>query len=98
MEESKNQNSNKDSSSSSDSSSETSSYKDSDEEKMLGSKIKMAGKDLDLESATSSDEDILDEEEGPIPVSYVKTAHEVNPEEVEKVGPKFDQQKLDELD
>ena len=76
------------------SSSETSSFHDSDQEKVLGDKIKLAGKgDLELESASDSeDEDILeslDDEEGPVPnlpVSYVKTVHEVNPEEVEKVG------------
>jgi len=61
----------------------------------------MAGKDIELMSASEEDsgmEDMLDLEDGPIPMSYVKTVHEVDPEQVEKVGPKFEQVKLDDLD
>ena len=54
----------------------------------------MGDKDLDFESDVSD----LEDDEGPAHNSYLKTAHEVDPAEVEKVGPAFKQIKLDELD
>ena len=91
-----------------DSSSETSSYKSDKkgrDENILMGKMMIDGKEMELESASSSeDEDSdspvidLDDEEGPVPTSYVKTAHEIEPEEIEKVGPQISQIQLDDID
>jgi len=75
------------------SSSETSSYH-SEGENILGNQYKGDGKDFDLESAS----DMSDEDFG-VPTAYVKTAHEIDPKEaVEKAAPKFDQDRMDDLD
>ena len=44
------------------------------------------------------DLDALDEDGETGPKSYLKTQNETNPEDVENVGPKFEQVKLDDLD
>ena len=58
------------------------------------------GKEMVLESASDSSEEEegdlgepidLDDEEGPVPMSYVKTTHEIDPEDIEKVGPALKQ-------
>ena len=92
-----------------DSSSETSSYQSSNDAKdkdILKNKMMIDGKEMVLESASSEDEDVngdegpmdLDDEEGMPATSYQKTAHELDPEEIEKAGPEIKQVKLDDLD
>lgn len=67
------------------------------------------GKDYELASNSSDESDLsglcgdidldeMDEDGETGPKSYLKTQNEINPEEVEKVGPKFEQDKLDDLD
>ena len=67
------------------------------------------GKDYELASSSSEESDLsalcgdidldaMDEDGEHGPKSYLKTQNEINPEEVEKVGPKFEQSQLDELD
>ena len=70
------------------SSSETSSYHS------LGNEVNIDGKKFELESA--SDEGDLDMEDGPVLTSYLKTKNELDPTEIEKVGP--EKVVLDDID
>lgn len=73
---------------------------------MGSKKIMVDGKMIELadeEGQSSSEEESgniidIDEEEGPVSNTYTKTTHEVNPEEVEKTGPKLEKIELDDLD
>ena len=41
----------------------------------------------------------MSDEDFGVPTAYVKTAHEIDPKEaVEKAAPKFDQDRMDDLD
>ena len=68
-------------------------------------KMMIDGQQMELESATSSEDESsdsnvidIDDEEGPVPTSYIKTAHEIEPDEIEKVGPQIKQTQLDDVD
>ena len=62
----------------------------------------MGGQDIQLGDLSEDDlEDLIgmeEDDEGPSSYIKFKTPNELPPEEIEKVGPKFEQTKLDDLD
>lgn len=86
------------------SSSETSSYHSENSKGVLGKEMVINGVRMDLGDLSEEDEedlaalDIDGEAAGPNSYVRFKTQNEINPDEISKVGPKFEQKKLDELD
>ena len=90
--------------SSDESSSETSSYHSENSNGKLGSRMVINGVNMELGDLSEEDEedlaalDIDGETAGPNSYVRFKTQNEINPDEIAKVGPKFEQKKLDDLD